>query len=73
MLNIKENIELKDFTTLGVGGPARYFVEVKTIPDVEEALKFAGEKHLDTFVLSGGSNIFVSADGFVGLVNFYKI
>jgi UDP-N-acetylenolpyruvoylglucosamine reductase len=33
---IQENVSLAPLTTLKVGGPARYFVEAKTIAEVNE-------------------------------------
>jgi UDP-N-acetylmuramate dehydrogenase len=67
-LNIQENVLLAPLTTLEVGGPARYFVEVRTETDVVEAFDLARSRDLATFVLGGGSNILVSDKGFDGLV-----
>lgn len=67
-LQIEENIPLAPFTTLGVGGPARYFTRPANEGDLIEALAFAGGKRLATFILGGGSNIVVSDAGFDGLV-----
>ncbi|MBI2013296.1 MAG: UDP-N-acetylmuramate dehydrogenase [Candidatus Colwellbacteria bacterium] len=72
-MKIKESVTLAPLTTLNVGGPARYFVEAKTISDIEEAIKFAKDKNLPVFILSGGSNILVSDDGFDGLVILNRI
>jgi UDP-N-acetylmuramate dehydrogenase len=55
-------------TTLRMGGPARYFVEVKDEPTVIEAYQWAREQKLRFFILGGGSNIVVADDGFHGLV-----
>ncbi len=68
MINIKENIPLSNFTTFHLGGPARFFAEVKDKKDLEEALQFAKEKKIDWFILGGGSNLLVSNQGFNGLV-----
>jgi UDP-N-acetylmuramate dehydrogenase len=67
-LKIQENIPLAPFTTFGVGGPARYFVEARSESEVRQALEFASEKHLPLFVLGGGSNLLVSDEGWPGLV-----
>jgi len=67
-LNIQENVLLAPLTTLEVGGPARYFVEVGTEADVVEAFEFAVSRDLAAFVLGGGSNVLVSDKGFNGLV-----
>ena len=65
---IKENIELKNFTTLKIGGLARFFISAETEQDVVEAVAFAEENELEIFILGGGSNILVSDNGFDGLV-----
>lgn len=68
MIDIQENVSLAKYTTFRIGGPAKFFVEVKTIAELEEAVKFAKEKNLQIFVLGGGSNLLVSDAGFDGLV-----
>lgn len=65
---IRENIPLAPLTTLGVGGPARYFIQATSEHDVLAAFAYAKEKDLPVFVLGGGSNILVSDQGFDGLV-----
>ena len=67
-INILERVPLAPLTTLGVGGPARFFVSSRTIAEVELAVAFARERQLDLFVLGGGSNLVVSDRGFNGLV-----
>lgn len=65
---IRENIELKDLTTLKIGGAARFFVSTETAQEVVEAVEFADENDLQIFVLGGGSNVLISDEGFDGLV-----
>ena len=67
-IEILENIPLAPFTTLKVGGPARYFATARSEDDIARAFDFAESGGLDVFVLGGGSNILVSDDGFKGLV-----
>ncbi len=67
-LAIQENIPLAPLTTLGIGGPARFFVEARSEAEVVEALIWAEEHDLPTFILGGGSNILVADEGFPGLV-----
>ena len=55
-------------TTLGVGGPARYFCEAHSERDLREALVFARERELPVFILGGGSNLVVADMGYHGLV-----
>ena len=65
---IQENVPLAPLTTLGVGGPARFFVEASTADEVREALRLAKSRGLALFVLGGGSNLVVSDAGWPGLV-----
>ncbi len=65
---LQENVALAPLTTFQLGGPARFFVEAKSRPDVEQAVAFARSKDLPLFVLGGGSNLVVSDSGWPGLV-----
>src|SRR5271165_1982001 len=65
---IREHVPLAPLTTLGVGGPARYFVEAGSEAEVLEAVQFARSRELPLFVLGGGSNLVVADAGFSGLV-----
>ena len=65
---IKENILLAPYTVFKIGGPARFFCEVKDKEDLAEAFLLAKEKSLPVFVLGAGSNVLVSDEGFAGLV-----
>lgn len=65
---LEENKPLAPLTTLGIGGPARWFVEAHSEGDVVEAVHWAHEAGVPVFVLGGGSNLLVSDAGFNGLV-----
>lgn len=67
-MRLLENVRLRDFTTLGVGGPARYFVEAASEDDVVRGEAFASTRNLPLFVLGGGSNVLVADEGFGGVV-----
>ena len=66
--SIQENISLSPLTTLGIGGPARYFVEARSEDAVMAAIEFVRKKALPLMILGGGSNVLVSDQGFPGLV-----
>jgi UDP-N-acetylmuramate dehydrogenase len=65
---LEENKPLAPFTTFGIGGPARWFVEAASEEEIAEADAWAGERGVALFVLGGGSNLLVSDAGFDGLV-----
>ncbi len=68
MLIFKENISLKEFTTMKTGGNARYFFIANNTEILKEAIIFAKEKKKNFFILGGGSNIIISDLGFDGVV-----
>ncbi|WP_374949079.1 UDP-N-acetylmuramate dehydrogenase [Mucilaginibacter sp.] len=67
MLQIQENVSLKNFNTFGIDANARYFVEISHADEVAEL--FADPKWLQMhrLVLGGGSNMLMVSD-FDGLV-----
>lgn len=67
-MTILENVPLAQYTTLGVGGPARWFVETAVEDEMLAAVRFARTHAAPYFILGGGSNLVVSDDGFPGVV-----
>ena len=65
---IRENIPLSPFISFKVGGPARYFTEPSTPEEFSEALGWARQKGLETFILGKGTNLVFSDRGYPGLV-----
>src|SRR3989344_5235771 len=61
-------VPLAPFTTLGVGGTARFFIEAHTEKDIEDAIAFARQHALPLFTFGGGSNILVPDAGIEGVV-----
>jgi len=69
MKNIfQKNVVLKDYTTYKIGGPAKYFLVIKTKEDLISAIKMAKQLKLSVFILGGGSNVLISDSGINGLV-----
>lgn len=68
MLNIKQNILLKDYTTLKIGGPAKYFIEVHSVEELKEALQYAKDNSLEFYIIAGGSDLLISDEGYDGLI-----
>ncbi|HSU25378.1 MAG TPA: hypothetical protein VLI65_05320, partial [Pyrinomonadaceae bacterium] len=54
-IKLQENVPLAPFTTLKIGGPARYFVRAENEEQVVAAVEFAETRGLPLFVLGGGS------------------
>ncbi len=67
-MTLLENIPLAQYATLGVGGPARWFVETAAEGEILAAVLFASKQKVPFFILGGGSNLLVSDDGFSGVI-----
>lgn len=68
-----ENKLLSEVTTFGVGGRARFFIEVDSAQDLSMALLESISKGIPYFILGKGSNVLFSDEGFPGLVILNKI
>ncbi|WP_437982374.1 UDP-N-acetylmuramate dehydrogenase [Sorangium sp. So ce117] len=67
-LDVRESVPLAPLTTLGVGGPARYFAEAADEAAVVEAFRFAEARGVPLLVLGGGSNLLIADRGVDALV-----
>lgn len=67
-MQVQENVPLAPLTTIGIGGPARFFFRAHGVDPIIEALEWAKARELPVFLLGGGSNLLISDDGFPGLV-----
>jgi UDP-N-acetylmuramate dehydrogenase len=68
MLNVREQVKLSSFTTLGLGGPARRFVEAGTEQELVAEVRAASRRGEPLLILGGGSNLVIADDGFAGTV-----
>jgi UDP-N-acetylmuramate dehydrogenase len=67
-MEVRAEPRLADFTTLGLGGPARRFVDAATTDNVIAAVDAADADGEPLLVMAGGSNLVVADDGFDGTV-----
>jgi UDP-N-acetylmuramate dehydrogenase len=65
---IDERVVLAPLTTLGLGGPARFFAKAHDREQIVRALRWAAQRDLPAFVLGGGSNLVAGDAGFAGVV-----
>lgn len=77
-LHAKENVPLATYSTLRVGGPARFLVELNSLDEIATLQLLCLEHQMPWHILSGGSNTLFSDEGFLGVViklsdNFDKI
>ncbi len=67
-MEIHTNIPLKNYTTMRLGGNARFMTEVHTAEDLAEVCRNAYSQKLPIFILGSGSNVLVHDEGFSGIV-----
>ena len=67
-MDIHTNIPLKNYTTMKIGGNARFMTEVRTAEEVAEVYRNAKTQKLPVFALGGGSNVIAKDKGFDGII-----
>lgn len=67
-MDIHTTISLKHYTTMRLGGDARFMAEATTPEEIQQLCQQAGTQQLPIFILGGGSNTIVRDEGFSGLV-----
>lgn len=70
---LKEDISLKDYSTMRLGGNAKYLAEVEDYHDIPRIITWAEENNLPVKMIGGGSNIIWSDEGFSGVIIVNKI
>jgi UDP-N-acetylmuramate dehydrogenase len=72
-MNIQKNISLKGYSTMRLGGKARYLCEVASLEELSRALTWAKQQSTPIIVVGDGSNIVWQDSGFSGLVIVNRI
>ena len=72
-MEIHTNIPLKNYTTMRLGGPARFMTEIRNAHDIGAVCKNAASQNIPIFVLGGGSNVLAHDDGYQGLIILNRI
>lgn len=72
-MNISEQVNLKEHSTMRLGGVADFACDVKSRDELVEAVRWADERKLPYRVIGTGSNIIWSDDGFRGLLILNRI
>jgi UDP-N-acetylenolpyruvoylglucosamine reductase len=65
---MEENIGLARHTTIGTGGPARWFARPETVEALQADLRWAAERAVPAHVIGLGSNVLVHDEGVDALV-----
>lgn len=72
-MNVRQNVSLRDYSTMRLGGTAAYMLDVRQASEIPEAVAWAEERNLPVMMIGGGSNIVWRDEGFPGLILVNKI
>lgn len=72
-MDVMTNISLKQYTTMKLGGEARYMATADSASDIVSLYRNARKENLPIFVLGGGSNVITHDEVFEGIVLLNKI
>lgn len=72
-LPLQREKQLKELTTIGIGGAAKWFVTVTTVEELQEAITLCSEAELPFFILGKGSNCVFDDRGVDGVVIHNRI
>lgn len=70
---LKQNVLLKDYSTMRLGGPAKYLCEVQDYHDLATICDWAEDNDLPVMMIGAGSNIIWGDQGYPGVVIVNKI
>ena len=65
---IKQNEPMKNHTSFKIGGPAEFYIKIKSIEELQKILKFAKKENIKITIIGNGSNVLVSDKGIKGIV-----
>jgi len=69
----KKDQKLSELSTFAIGGPAKYYLQVQTIEEMQRVMRFCKEEKLSFFILGKGSNCLFDSKGLNRLVIHNKI
>lgn len=67
-MDFQKNVLLKKYTTLGIGGAAKFFYQATSVEKLIEAVILVKKQKLPFLILGEGSNVLIADAGFPGLV-----
>nr|WP_276939873.1 UDP-N-acetylmuramate dehydrogenase [Helcococcus sueciensis] len=72
IVKIKENVLMRDYTTMKIGGPADVLIEPNSIDQIQKIINMAKETNTPLTIIGNGSNLLVRDKGIRGIVVVLK-
>ena len=67
-MDLHANIPLKKYTTMRLGGNAKYMTDLHSANEIQNIILQANQLNLPIFIIGGGSNVVVQDKGYDGIV-----
>ena len=65
---IKQNEPMKNHTSFKIGGPAEFYIKIKSVEELRKILEFAKNENIKITIIGNGSNVLVPDEGINGIV-----
>ena len=65
---IKQNEPMKNHTSFKIGGPAEFYIKIKSVEELRKILEFAKNENIKVTIIGNGSNVLVPDEGINGIV-----
>ena len=72
-MKIKTDVLISSLTTMRIGGPAKFVIEIEKLEDILPSIEFAESKNLPIFILGGGANTIGYDEGYNGVILLNRI
>ena len=72
-MDVHTAISLKNYTTMKLGGDARFVAVAHTPDEIKEIYHNASEHNVPIFILGGGSNVIARDEGYQGIILLNRI
>jgi UDP-N-acetylmuramate dehydrogenase len=59
---------LKDYTSFCIGGPAEALVQINTLEELKQLLRFLQKNRMSWRIIGRGTNLLISDEGFAGVI-----
>lgn len=66
--DIKQNEPMKNHTSFKIGGPAEFYIKIKSVEELRKTLEFAKNENIKVTIIGNGSNVLVPDEGINGIV-----
>ena len=70
---LQENVSLKNYSTMKLGGNAKYLCEIQDYMEIPRVVEWAQQNNLPVIMIGTGSNIIWKDEGYPGVVIVNKI